>query len=111
MIYIYLILDIENQIHKTEAEKGEGLPLESREIKLLIILLVFLMFALLLAAVIKIRNIRRDLRYVKMELSRAEGEEERDYWKKKLKILRLSFLPGFTPERAERLLSWPHRQG
>ncbi len=59
---------------------------------------------LLLAALAKrLIEYRRDVRCIKMEIARAEDEEDAAEWRFELTALRWSLLPGITPERAKRV--------
>ncbi len=44
-----------------------------------------------------------DIRYVKMEVYRADDWDEYVYWRRELSALRWSIIPGLTPERVKRI--------
>ncbi len=43
-----------------------------------------------------------DVRYVKMEISRSCSKKETEKWKRELRALRWSMLPGVTPDKVLR---------
>ncbi len=66
--------------------------------------LILLIFASVVAALITVVAVRyyseyfRDIRYVKMEIGRADSLRERVYWQRELYALYFCVIPGVTPE-------------
>lgn len=54
----------------------------------------FLLFVLLLLAVLRLREFRDMLEYINMEIRRSHGKE-REYWKAQKRRLWLSLLPFY----------------
>lgn len=59
---------------------------------------------LLIAAIAKyLADYFADIRYVKMEVSRADSWNEYVYWRRELRALRWCIIPGLTPDRVKRI--------
>ena len=71
------------------------LPLSETVYYFLIIVFVVLMLALLICRiVIRFERLKRELKYVNLEIGRTSGSE-RKYWKKKKRRLWLSLIPFY----------------
>ena len=71
------------------------LPFSETVYYFLIIVFVVLMLALLICRiVIRFERLKRELKYVNLEIGRTSGSE-RDYWKKKKRRLWLSLIPFY----------------
>ena len=69
---------------------------KSEKVLLFSFLAIFL-FVLITCLAVYIANHSLDIKYVKMEIKRADNENERKYWKKELHKLYWCLIPGVTP--------------
>ena len=67
------------------------------------ILLVFLIM-ISVAIVLYFKAWKQNLRYVKMEVRRAGNEREIKHWKRELRIVYWSVIPGLTIRRIKKIL-------
>ena len=73
--------------------------------QILIILLFLLIFIIItFYFVFSFRGWSQNLRYIKMEIRRAENESEANHWKRELKILYWSLIPGLTVQRIKKII-------
>ena len=77
--------------------------MNNQEIALLTCGLTVLGFFALLAGSILFRKVSDRVNYLKMEISRTDGEECR-YWQRELKIYYLTLIPFMSYERAKRIV-------
>ncbi len=54
-------------------------------------------FALAVALIVFWNRRRQEMRYVKMEMGRAETEREYQHWQRELTALRWCLIPGLSP--------------
>ena len=50
-------------------------------------------------------NLARDVRFIKLEISRASNAKEVQYWKKELRVLYLSAIPGVSVRKAREIVN------
>ena len=72
--------------------------MDASEKVILFLFLAIFLFVLITCLAVHIANRSADMKYVKMEIKRADNENELKYWKKELHKLYWCLIPGVTPK-------------
>ncbi len=68
-------------------------------------LLLFLGCIVSVALAVFFSKLSREAKYIKLEIARAANFQEKEFWKRELRALYLSVIPGVSIDRARKIAS------